>query len=67
MRIRASVQGPEIDAYIITTYDEHQSDETAESDRRLQYISGFTGPSAEVAVITIDIKSCYWFIYSKLI
>lgn len=50
MRIRASLHGSEIDAYIITSYDDHLNEDIADHDKRLQYISGFTGPSAVIAV-----------------
>lgn len=51
MTIRASLQGPEIDAYILTSYDEHLNDEVSERDQRLHYLTGFTGRNA-FAVIT---------------
>lgn len=50
MRIRASLHGSEIDAYIITSFDDHLNEDIADHDKRRQYISGFTGPSAVVAV-----------------
>lgn len=50
MRVRASLQGAEIDAYIITSYDEHLNEDIDDHDKRRQYISGFTGPSALVAI-----------------
>lgn len=55
MRIRASLHGSEIDAYIITSYDDHLNEDVADHDKRRQYISGFTGPSAVVAVGFITI------------
>ncbi|CAO1403440.1 unnamed protein product [Diamesa hyperborea] len=51
MRVRTSLQGPEIEAYIVSSFDEHQSDKTDESERRLEFISGFTGLNGD-AVIT---------------
>ena len=51
MRIRASVQGPEIDAYIVSSYDEHQLDQMDESDQRRKFISGFTGTVGDAVVI----------------
>lgn len=53
MRIRSSTQGTEIDAYIITSYDEHLNDEVAESDLRRHYLTGFLGSSAN-AVVTMQ-------------
>lgn len=50
MRIRASADGSEIDAYIITSYDEHLNKDVSENDKRRQYISGFSGEKAELAV-----------------
>lgn len=50
MRIRASIEGSEIDGYIITSYDEHLTEDVTDRDKRRQYISGFTGASADVAV-----------------
>lgn len=42
-----------IGVYIIGSEDEHQSEYTAISDKRRQYISGFTG-SAGIAVVTLE-------------
>lgn len=42
-----------IDAYIIPTDDEHQSEFVAEADKRRAYISGFSG-SAGTAVVSLD-------------
>lgn len=50
MRIRASTEGSEIDAYIITSYDEHLNEDVSDSDKRSHYISGFTGKKADLAV-----------------
>ncbi|XP_055854374.1 xaa-Pro aminopeptidase 2 [Episyrphus balteatus] len=50
MLIRASLQGPEIDAYILTSYDEHLNEEVAVRDQRLQYLTGFTGRNAFVVI-----------------
>lgn len=50
MRVRASLHGSEIDAYIITSYDEHLNEDIADYDKRRQYISGFTGPTAVIVV-----------------
>lgn len=50
MLIRATIEGPEIDAYIIPSYDEHQNEEVAERDQRLQYLTGFTGSNGMAAV-----------------
>lgn len=50
MRIRSSIQGPEIDAYIVTTFDEHQTHQDDFKEGRLEYISGFSGPIADAVV-----------------
>lgn len=50
MRVRASLHGSEIDAYILTSYDDHMNDDIADHDKRRQFISGFSGPTAVVAV-----------------
>ncbi|KAL7023026.1 hypothetical protein ACKWTF_012476 [Chironomus riparius] len=49
MRIRSS-QSHEIDAYIVTTYDEHHNHLDDDAEGRLEYISGFTGPIAYAAI-----------------
>lgn len=54
MQTRVSVIGPEIDAYIITSFDEHLDDNLQEFDERHVFISGFTG---KVATIVITMKS----------
>ncbi|XP_067618763.1 xaa-Pro aminopeptidase 2 isoform X2 [Eurosta solidaginis] len=51
MRIRSALRGLEIDAYILPPYDEHMNLEMAERDRRLYYLTGFTGIGA-FAVVT---------------
>lgn len=58
MIIRASLQGPEIDGYILTSYDEHLNEEVAERDKRLKYLTGFTG-SYGYAAITFK-KAALW-------
>lgn len=50
MQIRASLQGPEIDAYILPSYDEHLNRDIDPSDQRLQYLTGFTGVGAFAAI-----------------
>lgn len=52
MRTRSSTQSVEVDAYLVTSYDEHMSDHLMEADQRLQFISGFTGKNA-LAVVTL--------------
>jgi len=60
MQIRSSVQGAEIDAYIITSYDEHQTEYVAERDERRKFLTGFTGSNGDAVVIfTIFFIFCY--------
>lgn len=58
MQIRASLQGPEIDGYILPSYDENLNSEVADYDKRLQYISGFSGHEA-FATITAG-RAALW-------
>lgn len=51
MRDRAHIDGKQqIDAYIVTTFDEHHNHQEEDVESRLQYISGFTGPIADAVV-----------------
>ncbi|XP_044736863.1 xaa-Pro aminopeptidase ApepP-like [Chrysoperla carnea] len=47
-----------LDAYIITSNDEHQSETVSDHDKRREYITGFTG-SRGVAVVTLN-KAALW-------
>lgn len=49
---------PPLNAYIIPRYDAHQSEFLADRDKRLEYISGFTGGYG-LAVIT-QTKAAFW-------
>lgn len=54
MRTRTvSSRGSEIDAYIVTSYDEHQIYQTDDLEGRLQFISGFGGPIGDAVVIYV--------------
>lgn len=44
------LQGPPIEAYIVTSYDEHQNQKLDEADKRIKFISGFSGSDADVVV-----------------
>ncbi|XP_071455726.1 xaa-Pro aminopeptidase 1-like [Hetaerina americana] len=46
-----AVHGPALQAFIVTSHDEHQSEYVAEHDRRREFITGFTGSNG-VAVVT---------------
>ncbi|KAH8278826.1 hypothetical protein KR018_010057 [Drosophila ironensis] len=50
MQIRASLQGPEINGYILPSMDEHQNLEVASRDQRLRYLSGYSGVRAFAAI-----------------
>lgn len=50
--LRKQMRKHNIGVYIIPSEDEHHSEETALSDRRREFISGFTG-SAGVAIVTL--------------
>lgn len=50
MRTRTSSAGSAIDAYIVTSYDEHQTFQTDDTVGRLQFISGFSGPIGDAVV-----------------
>lgn len=52
------VLGDPLKAYIITSDDEHQSEMLSAHDRRLEFITGFTG-SAGIAVVT-DKSAAFW-------
>ncbi|KAI5703271.1 hypothetical protein M8J76_006229 [Diaphorina citri] len=52
------LQGPPIDAYIIPSFDEHQSEEVHPRDERLKFLSGFSG-SYGFAVVTAT-KAALW-------
>lgn len=52
-RLRKAMRTCGINAYVIGTEDAHASEYTAESDRRLSFISGFTGSTA-TAVVLLD-------------
>ncbi|CAH0388952.1 unnamed protein product [Bemisia tabaci] len=52
-KLRHEMTENKIDAYIVPYADDHQNEFVALADRRLQYISGFSG-SAGKAIITAD-------------
>ncbi|XP_076239217.1 xaa-Pro aminopeptidase 1 isoform X2 [Calliopsis andreniformis] len=54
----ASVQGPPLDGYIVTSDDAHQSESLDPRDMRREFITGFYG-SAGQALITLD-KAVFW-------
>ncbi|XP_014244682.1 xaa-Pro aminopeptidase 1-like [Cimex lectularius] len=70
-----------LEGYIITNFNEHQSQELEPGDRRLQFISGFAGKKG-VAVVTKskaaiwvdpnelvqanEMLSCDWILYSSI-
>ncbi|XP_065349359.1 xaa-Pro aminopeptidase 1-like isoform X2 [Cloeon dipterum] len=58
MRNVEHVRVAPLDAYIVTTEDEHQTGSPLNHDRRLQFISGFSGSAGE-AIITKN-NSAVW-------
>ena len=50
MQTRSSLQGPEVDAYIVSSFDEHQQDQMDKSDERRKFISGFSGRVGDAVV-----------------
>ncbi|XP_055315123.1 xaa-Pro aminopeptidase 1-like [Sitodiplosis mosellana] len=44
------VMGPPIQAYIIPSVDVHQNEDTTDRDKRVAYVSGFTGSSATIVI-----------------
>lgn len=49
--LRACMKTCGVDAYVIGTEDAHGSEYAAECDRRLRFVSGFTGSTATVVVL----------------
>jgi hypothetical protein len=58
MRDRSHIKGPQIDAYIVTTFDEHHNHQENGIESRLQYISGFSGPIADAVVSSCEHVEC---------
>lgn len=58
MQMDTIIQTISIDAYIITSDDEHQTEYVAPYDRRREYISGFSGSSGD-AIVTLN-KAALW-------
>lgn len=65
MRIRTSVLGSEVDAYILTSYDEHLNEELVDSDKRIEYLTGFSGTGATLVVIFLIIFKFNFFLTNK--
>lgn len=58
MQSRVATQGQELDAYIITSFDEHLSEFVAEFDERRRFISGFSGKIG-TAVVTMKAQALW--------
>ncbi|XP_055587081.1 xaa-Pro aminopeptidase ApepP-like [Uranotaenia lowii] len=56
--IRSHMQDYSIDAYIVPSVDAHNTEYISQHDRRLRYVTNFTG-SAGTAIITLD-KAALW-------
>lgn len=57
--LRKEMRGRSLDAFLLPMEDSHFSEYLAAADRRIAFISGFTG-SAGTAVITVDDKAALW-------
>ncbi|RZF34650.1 hypothetical protein LSTR_LSTR012732 [Laodelphax striatellus] len=57
-RLRSIMTERNVSAYIVTNSDDHQSEYLATADRRLEFLTGFTGSNA-VAVVTLK-KAALW-------
>ncbi|XP_063218262.1 xaa-Pro aminopeptidase 1-like isoform X2 [Bacillus rossius redtenbacheri] len=49
---------PPLDAFIVTRHDEHQSEDVAERDKRIRFLTGFSG-SYGLAVVTQE-RAALW-------
>lgn len=63
LKMRVSLTGSDVGAYIVTSYDEHQNEDVAEWDKRRQYLTGFTGTIGDAVVCLYDL--CLHFIFFK--
>lgn len=50
LKMRVSLTGYEVNAYIVTSFDEHQNEDVADCDKRREYITGFTGTIGDAVV-----------------
>lgn len=50
MQMRSTIRGSAIDAFIVSTWDDHLNEEVSNRDKRTQFISGFTGKIAHVVI-----------------
>jgi hypothetical protein len=50
MAVHSDHRGPQINAYIVTPFDEHQTYQTDDTESQLQYISGYSGPTGYAVV-----------------
>lgn len=59
---RSSSQASKIDAFIVTSFDEHQTVQSDDSEGRLEFISGFSGPIGDAVVnYCIGYKKQFYF------
>ncbi|XP_058057335.1 xaa-Pro aminopeptidase ApepP [Anopheles bellator] len=58
MRTRTSTQSAELDAYLVPSYDEHQSQYQMESDQRIKFLTGFSG--TEGAAVVLLRSAAFW-------
>ncbi|OCF57628.1 cytoplasmic protein [Kwoniella mangroviensis CBS 10435] len=55
--LRVQVQEAKVDWYVVPSEDEHQSEEIGESDKRREWISGFTGSAGTALIPSSSIDS----------
>ncbi|WVN86205.1 uncharacterized protein L203_101366 [Cryptococcus depauperatus CBS 7841] len=62
--MKEAIQDAKIDWYVVSTEDEHQSEMVGDSEKRLEYITGFTG-SAGTALIPSCSSEALLFVDSR--
>ncbi|WRT68589.1 uncharacterized protein IL334_005567 [Kwoniella shivajii] len=55
--LRQEIQEAKVDWYVVPSEDEHQSEEVADSEKRREWISGFTGSAGTVVIPSSSIDS----------
>lgn len=57
MKSRSQVHSLSVDAFIVTSFDEHQTHQSDGSEGRLEFISGYSGSIGDAVVIFISFIS----------
>ncbi|OWZ77209.1 cytoplasmic protein [Cryptococcus neoformans Bt85] len=63
--LKEEIQDAKIDWYIVPSEDEHQSEEVGDSEKRRQYISGFTGSAGTALIPSSTSQSALLFVDSR--